>query len=60
MRTEKHPGAGRGKNPYNKSYFMKKFGISQVEVQMALSEIHFGSPQELEDYLKLKYELKRK
>ena len=56
MNIDKHPGAGKGKNAYNKSYFTKKFGISETEVQMALAEIHYGSPQELEEYLKLKYE----
>jgi hypothetical protein len=44
MTEDKHPGAGKGNNAYNKSYFVKKFGISQAEVQMSLREINFGSP----------------
>jgi hypothetical protein len=55
MTTEKHLGAGHGNNAYNESYFMKKFGLSEAEVLMALREINHGSPQELEDYLQLKY-----
>lgn len=34
---------------------MRKLGISEEEVNMALAEIHYGSPQELEDYLRVKY-----
>ena len=51
MTTEKHPGEGSG----DKAYFTNRFGISETEVQMALAEIHYGSAQELEDYLALKY-----
>lgn len=55
MKEEKHPGAGNGGQAYDKAWFVKKFGISETEVNMALAEIHYGSPKELEDYLKLKY-----
>ena len=55
MTTEKHPGEGSGNKAYDEAYFIKKFGISETEVKMALAEIHYGSPQELEDYLAVKY-----
>lgn len=55
MEENKHPGAGAGKQAYDKAYFTKTFGISETEVNMALAEIHYGSPKELEDFLKLKY-----
>ena len=55
MTTKKHPRAGHGNNAYDKPYFMKKFGISETVVLMVLREINYGSPRELEDYLKLKY-----
>ena len=58
MTEKKHPGAGKGKTAYDKTYYIRKFGISETEVDMALSEIHFGSPEELDDYLKLKYKRK--
>ena len=56
MNEDKHPGDGLGNKAYDDSYFMKKFGISETELKMALAEIHYGSPQELEDFIKLKYQ----
>lgn len=47
--------AGSDKTGYDIEYFVNKFCISETEVKMALAEIHYNTPQELEDYLKVKY-----
>lgn len=46
----------QGQTAYDKQRLMKKFGIGETEFKMALGEIHYGTPQQLEDYLKLKYQ----
>lgn len=56
MEQNKHPGAGKNGQPYNYGYYKQRFGIKQTEVTMALREIRYGTPQELEEYLKLKYQ----
>jgi hypothetical protein len=55
MEQENDKRAGSGHEAYDIVYFIKKFGISETEVKMALAEIHYGSAGELEDYLKVKY-----
>ena len=55
MEHEKDKDAGTDKAAYDIAYFVKKFGISETEVKMALAEIHYNTPGELEDYLKVKY-----
>ncbi len=55
MEHERDEHAGPGKSAYDLTYFVKKFGISETEVKMAMAEIHYVSAEELEDYLKVKY-----
>lgn len=55
MAADKYPGYGQKYSSYDYDYFMEKFKISKQEVAIAIKEIHMGSPEELEEYIKLKY-----
>ena len=52
---DEEPKEAESKAGYHIPHLAAKFGISEAEVYMALAEIHYASPEELEDYLKVKY-----
>ncbi len=55
MENERDEHGASSKEAYDLVYFVRKFGLSETEVKTALAEIHYGSAEELEDYLKVKY-----